>query len=232
MITFRPGSQRGHFNHGWLDSHHTFSFGDYHDARHMGFRSLRVINEDRVQPGTGFGMHGHRDMEIITFVMSGRLEHRDSMGNGEVISPGEIQMMSAGTGVRHSEANPSKTDPVHLLQIWIVPDTGGLRPRYEQKRYQISDPRAELKLLVSGDGRDGSVRIKQDADLYLAAFGTAGSLSHELGPSRHAWVQVARGDVRLNGLDLHAGDGAAVSSEVNVTLSADASAEALLFDLA
>jgi len=231
MITRRPGRERGHFDHGWLDSHHTFSFGDYHDDRHMGFRSLRVINEDRVQPGAGFATHGHRDMEIISWVLAGCLEHKDSLGNGEVIAPGEIQMMSAGTGVRHSEFNPSLTDPVHFLQIWVLPDTENLPPRYEQQRVRIGDPRCELKLLVSGSGRDDSIRIARDADLYLAAFGTGGSLDHDLRPGRHAWIQVAKGRMRLGDLALEAGDGAAISGEDRVVLFADEAAEALLFDL-
>lgn len=232
MITIRPGRERGHFDHGWLDTHHTFSFGEYQDPGHMGFRSLRVINEDRVRPGAGFGTHGHRDMEIVTFILAGRLEHKDSMGNGTVIEPGEIQMMSAGTGVRHSEFNPSETEPVHFLQIWIVPDTTGLQPRYAQQRFRLDDPRAELKLLVSGDGRAGSVRIAQDADIHLGAFGGPGALSHQLRPSRHAWLQVARGTVKLGALDLRAGDGVALSEENRITVSAEGPADFLLFDLA
>lgn len=232
MTTIRPGNERGHFDHGWLDTYHTFSFADYYDPRQMAFRSLRVINEDRVKGGRGFGMHPHRDMEIITYVVEGGLQHRDSMGNGSVIIPGEIQRMSAGTGVAHSEYNASATDPVHLLQIWILPERAGLPPGYEQKRFEDEEKRGRLKLIGAADPRDGAVKIHQDVDLYAALLEPGDAVAHELRPGRHAWLQVVRGDVSLNGHRLHAGDGAAVSDEERLLIEAAADAELLLFDLA
>ena len=233
MITIRSAAERGHARHGWLESRHTFSFGDYHDPRHMGFRALRVINEDRVEPGKGFATHSHRDMEIVSYVLDGALEHRDSMGNGSVIRPGDVQRMSAGTGVTHSERNPSKTNPVHLLQIWILPERQGLPPGYEQKAFPESEKRGRLRLVASRDGRDGSVTIHQDVDLYAAILARGETVRHALRPGRHAWVQVAAGEVTLNGEWLEAGDGAAVSDEQTIEISSEErGAEVLLFDLA
>jgi len=233
MITIRRSEERGGGRHGWLDTRHTFSFADYHDPRHMGFRSLRVINEDRVESAAGFPTHPHRDMEILTYVLEGALEHRDSMGNGSVIRPGDVQRMSAGTGVTHSERNPSKTDPVHLLQIWILPERQGLPPGYEQKAFPESEKRGRLRLVASRDGRDGSVTIHQDVDLYAAILARGETVRHALRPGRHAWVQVAAGEVTLNGEWLEAGDGAAVSDEQTIEIaSEERGAEVLLFDLA
>jgi len=232
MITVRPAAERGHFDHGWLDTSHTFSFASYHDPRHMGFRALRVINEDRVQPGEGFGTHAHRDMEILTWVLEGALEHKDSMGNGSVIRPGDIQRMSAGTGVTHSEFNPSREAPVHLLQIWLLPNQHGLPPSYEEKRFRPEALGGRLALIAAGDGRQGAVTIHQDADLWTARLGPGESVRHDLKPGRHAWLQVARGGVSLSGTPLGAGDGAALTDEPALEISATAPAEVLLFDLA
>jgi redox-sensitive bicupin YhaK (pirin superfamily) len=232
MITIRKSEERGHFNHGWLDTFHTFSFDQYYDPRFMGFRSLRVINEDRVDPGRGFPTHGHRDMEIITYVLEGGLAHRDSMGNGSVIRPGEVQKMSAGTGVRHSEANPSANESVHLLQIWILPEEKDIKPAYEQKKFEDEEKRGRLRLVGSPNGEDGSVTIRQDARLYATLLGPGETVTHELAADRHAWVQVARGLVELNGQTLKQGDGAAVSNESRLTLVGTELAEVLLFDLA
>ncbi len=234
MIAIRRSEERGHADHGWLDTRHTFSFADYHDERFMGFSDLRVINEDRVRPGQGFGTHGHRDMEIISYVLEGELAHRDSMGNGSTIRPGEVQRMSAGTGVRHSEMNPSPDQPVHFLQIWILPREQGLRPGYEQKAFPAAERRGRLRLVASPDGRDGSVTIHQDATLAVATLSAGEQVRHELSPGRVAWVQVARGEVRLNGTALRAGDGAAVSDEAVLEIAARAQddSEILLFDLA
>ena len=232
MITVRPATERGHFDHGWLDTSHTFSFASYQDPTHMGFRALRVINEDRVQPGEGFGTHAHRDMEILTWVLEGALEHKDSMGNGSVIRPGDIQRMSAGTGVTHSEFNPSREAPVHLLQIWLLPNQRGLPPSYEEKRFPPEALRGRLALIAAGDGRQGAVTIHQDADLWTAQLGPGESVRHDLKPGRHAWLQVARGAVNLSGRPLDAGDGAALSDEPALEISATAPAEVLLFDLA
>jgi quercetin 2,3-dioxygenase len=231
MITVRPANERGHAEHGWLDSHHTFSFADYYDPRQMGFRSLRVINEDRVDPESGFGTHAHRDMEIISYVLEGELGHKDSMGTGSVIRPGDVQRMSAGTGVRHSEWNHSKTEPVHFLQIWILPEKPGIEPGYEQKSFG-DETKNRLRLVASHDGREGSVTVHQDAELYVARLDTGKEVARELASGRHAWVQVARGSVELNGTKLAAGDGAAVSDEQRLLLRASAPAEVLVFDLA
>jgi redox-sensitive bicupin YhaK (pirin superfamily) len=231
MITVRPGAERGHFDHGWLDTYHTFSFASYHDPRHMGFRSLRVINEDRVKPAEGFGTHGHRDMEILTWVLEGALEHKDSMGNGSIIRPGDIQRMSAGTGVTHSEFNPSDDEPVHLLQIWLLPRQRGLQPGYEEKHFSTESRRGRLRLIAARDGREGAVTIHQDADLWTALLEPGESVRHALGPGRHAWLHVARGTVTGNGTSLGAGDGAAFSSEAAVGVTATDRAEILLFDL-
>ncbi|TMA83384.1 MAG: pirin family protein [Deltaproteobacteria bacterium] len=237
MITLRPAEERGHAQHGWLDSWHTFSFADYHDPAHMGFRQLRVINEDRVQPGAGFPTHPHADMEIVTYVLAGALEHKDSMGTGSVIRPGEVQRMSAGTGVTHSEFNASRTELVHLLQIWILPERRGLRPEYEQKEFPERERRRRLRLIAARDGADGAVTIHQDVRLYATLLAPGERVTHTFAPGRHAWVQVARGDVRLNGTPLTAGDGAAVSDEraldlVGEPAPAGGAGEVLLFDLA
>jgi redox-sensitive bicupin YhaK (pirin superfamily) len=231
MITIRKASERGHFNFGWLDTYHTFSFGEYYDPRHMGFRSLRVINEDFVAPGAGFPTHGHRDMEIVTYVLEGGLAHRDSMGNGSTIRPGDVQRMSAGTGVRHSEANESDAESVHLLQIWIMPSENGIAPGYEQKFFADEEKRGRLRLVASPDGRDGSVTIHQDASLYAAVLDPSQEVRHELAEGRGAWLQVARGAVELNGQALGQGDGAAASGEGSLTITAREPAEVLLFDL-
>jgi hypothetical protein len=232
MIELRKSQDRGHFNHGWLDTWHTFSFADYHDPDHMEFRSLRVINEDRVEPGAGFPTHGHRDMEILTVVLEGAIEHKDSMGTGSVLRPGEVQRMTAGRGVHHSEYNPSKSDPLHLLQIWIHPDRKGLKPEYEQKAFPEKERAGRLRVVASPDGRDGSLTIHQDASVYTTILEAGQQVAHALAPGRHAWVQVARGDVLVNGRPLGAGDGAAVSDEKEVTLRASKPSEILLFDLA
>jgi len=232
MITIRNGNDRGHAQHGWLDSHHTFSFAEYFDPDHMGFRSLRVINEDRVSPGQGFGTHPHRDMEIISYVLAGGLEHKDSIGTGSIIRPGDVQRMSAGTGVRHSEFNPSKTDPVHFLQIWIQPAEHGIAPSYEQKTFTQADKRGKLRLVASADGRDGSVTVHADAALYAGVFDEGERAELRLDKGRHAWVHVARGKVRVNGRDLEAGDGAALSEEAAVRIEGVSGGEVLVFDLA
>lgn len=232
MIAVRPAAERGHADHGWLDTRHTFSFASYHDPRHMGFRSLRVINEDRVKPGEGFGTHAHRDMEILTWVLEGALGHKDSMGNGSVIRPGDLQRMSAGTGVTHSEFNPSPEAGVHFLQIWLLPRERGLPPGYEQKHFTQQARRGRLRLIAAGDGRGGAVTIHQDADLWTALLQPNESVRHSLASGRYAWLHVARGAVSLNGSTLGAGDGAAVSDEAALEIAGAARAEVLLFDLA
>ena len=231
MITRRPASERGRADHGWLDSRHTFSFADYYDEAHMGFRALRVINEDRVQPGHGFGTHQHRDMEIISYVLEGSLAHRDDMGTGSTITPGDVQRMTAGTGVRHSEMNPSPTEPVHFLQIWLLPERRGLEPGYEQKRFEVADKRGRLRLIASPDGREGATTVHQDVDLYAGVFAAGEGVRFALRPGRHAWLQVARGAVTVNGESLKQGDGAAISDEAALDITADQDAEVLLFDL-
>jgi redox-sensitive bicupin YhaK (pirin superfamily) len=231
MITVLPSSERFHTEAGWLDSWHTFSFAEHYDPERLGFRALRVINDDRVQPARGFGSHSHRDMEIITYVLSGELLHKDSMGNGSIIRPGEVQRMSAGTGVVHSEMNPSRTEPVHLLQIWVIPDRSGHRPGYEQKMFPESERRGKLRVVASPDGRDGSVSIHQDAIVHASLLQPGERVSYSLPRRRHAWVQVARGAVDLNGQPLREGDGAAVSDEDRLELAAKESSEVLLFDL-
>lgn len=232
MIAIRKSEARGHANHGWLDSYHTFSFANYYDPNHISFRSLRVINEDLINPGKGFGTHGHRDMEIITYVLAGALEHKDSLGTGAVIKPGEVQRMSAGTGIQHSEFNHSKTDPVHLLQIWLLPDANGLSPSYEQRDFPVAERHGNLRLVAARDARDGAVKIHQDVDLYAAILDKKSRVSHTLQSNRHAWVQVARGSVLLNGLPLEKGDGAAISDEAELVVEATEDTEILLFDLA
>ena len=232
MITIRKSAERGHFSHDWLDTFHTFSFDQYYDPAHVHWRSLRVINEDRVAPGQGFPTHSHRDMEIITYILSGALEHRDSMGSGSVIRPGDVQRMSAGRGVSHSEFNPSDSESVHLLQIWILPQSPGLAPSYEEKSFSEDERRGRWRLVASEDGREGSVTIQQDTRLYAAILDAGASVEHTLGANRYAWLQVARGAVKLNEFDLQAGDGAAVSNETALKTVAQESAEILLFDLA
>jgi redox-sensitive bicupin YhaK (pirin superfamily) len=231
MITIRRSDDRGRANHGWLDTHFTFSFADYFDPEYVQFRTLRVMNDDRVAGGGGFPMHPHRDMEIVTYVLEGALEHRDSMGNGSVIKPGDIQYMGAGTGVTHSEFNASKTDPVHLYQIWMTPDKRGHKPAYEQKNFTEGEKRGKLRLIASPDGREDSVKIRQDNELYATVLSAGDSVKHALGPDRHAYVQVARGSVKLNGKPLETGDGAAISAEKSVELTGVEDAEVLLFDL-
>lgn len=231
MITIRKADARGRYDHGWLDTRHTFSFADYHDPRHMGFRDLRVVNEDRVVPGEGFGTHPHRDMEILTYVLEGALAHRDSLGNGSTIRPGEVQRMSAGTGVRHSEYNASRDAPVHFLQIWIRPDRAGHAPSYEQRAFPAAERRGGLRLLASPDGADGSLTIHQDVRVLGALLAAGQEATLALAPGRHAWVQVAGGEVDVNGTSLAAGDGAALSDEPQVSLRARADAEVLVFDL-
>jgi redox-sensitive bicupin YhaK (pirin superfamily) len=232
MITIRKSDARGHANHGWLDTRFTFSFADYHDPKHVQFRTLRVMNDDRVAGGAGFPMHPHRDMEIVTYVLEGALEHRDSMGNGSVIRPGDVQYMSAGTGVTHSEFNASETEPVHLYQIWMFPEKQGLKPTYDQKTFSAEEKRGKLRLVASPDGREGSVKICQDNELYATLLGAGDSVRHELKPNRYAYVQVIRGSVQLNGQALSEGDGAALSGEKSVELIGIQAAEVLLFDLA
>ena len=229
-MKIRKANERGHADHGWLNSYHTFSFANYYDPQWMGFRNLRVINDDRVAAGAGFGTHPHRDMEIISYVLEGALEHRDSMGNGRVIQPGEFQYMAAGTGVAHSEYNPSKKEPVHFLQIWIQPDRTGTTPAYGERAYASASP-GRMHLVASKAGRDGSIAINQDTDLWLAKFKADERISHELRPNRHAWVHVAEGSVELNGKLLGAGDGAAISQETKLELAGKGQAQVLLFDL-
>jgi len=232
MITVRKSEERGHFDLGWLDTYHTFSFDRYYDPAHMHFRSLRVINEDRVQPGQGFPTHSHRDMEIITYILSGALEHRDSMGNGSVIRPGDVQRMTAGTGVSHSEFNPSKTESVHLLQIWILPERRDLPPGYEQKTFTDEERRGSLRLIASSDAQEGSVAINQDARVYAGILNADQKINYRLAENRYAWLQIARGTIELNQAELRQGDGAAVSAEGNLSIVAHDQAELLLFDLA
>lgn len=232
MITIRHANERGGGDHGWLDTRHTFSFSDYYDPRHMGFRDLRVINEDTVAPGRGFGTHGHRDMEILSYVVSGGLGHRDSMGKSEVIRPHEWQRMTAGTGVRHSEMNASKTEPVHFYQIWILPEVENIRPGYEQKIFAPEEKSGSLRLVASHDGREGSLKIHQDVSVYNALLKSGESVGHRLGAGRHAWLQVVKGTVELNGTKLGASDGAAISEEESLTIRAGEDAEVILFDLA
>ncbi len=232
MIVRRPADERGRADFGWLDSRHTFSFGEYYDPRFMGFRALRVVNEDRVKPGYGFPTHPHRDMEILSYVMEGSLAHKDSMGTGSIIRPGDVQRMSAGTGVVHSEMNPSPNEPVHFFQIWLLPEKRGIEPSYEQKRFEAPEKQGRLKLLASQDAREGTVTINQDVDLYAGVFASSDAAHLPMRPGRHAWVQVARGSVTLNGTVLAQGDGAAVSEEAALDLVATSAAEVLVFDLA
>jgi quercetin 2,3-dioxygenase len=232
VILVRKSGERGHEDHGWLNTYHAFSFASYYDPANMGFRSLRVINEDRVTPGEGFPPHSHNNMEIISYVLEGGLEHRDSMGNGGVIRPGEVQRMSAGTGVTHSEFNASKSEGLHFLQIWLLPDQRGLQPSYEQKSFPTEQRHGKLRLIASTDGSDGAVTIHQDAKVYATLLAPGQELAYQLDPTRYVWVQVAQGAVTLNGQALHQGDAAAVSEEDKLTITAQEAAEVLLFDLA
>lgn len=232
MIRIRRAEDRGHADHGWLKANHTFSFAGYHDPAFMGFRSLRVMNEDRIDPGRGFGTHPHQDMEIVTYVLKGALEHKDSMGNGEVLTPGEFQRMSAGTGITHSEFNPSQADPVHLYQIWMLPDRKGIVPSYEQKRFDDNGMSNQLRLVASPNAELGSLTIHQDACIHLAKLESDVQVTHTLKSDRHAWLQVLRGEVSLNGLMLGTSDGAAVCEEDALTIHATTNSEVMLFDLA
>jgi redox-sensitive bicupin YhaK (pirin superfamily) len=232
MITLRKAADRGHADHGWLKTYHTFSFSSYRDPEHIHFRALRVMNEDFVAPGEGFGTHPHDNMEIVTYVLEGALEHRDSMGNGEVLRPGEFQRMSAGTGITHSEFNPSQTEPVHLYQIWLFPEQKNVEPSYEQKRFDEAGRKNRLQLVVSPNADAGSLRINQDARIYLANLDSGTLVSHELASGRSAWLQVLRGSASLNGNTMQSGDGAAVTDEQLLTIKGDGSAEVMLFDLA
>ncbi|MGB3493447.1 MAG: pirin family protein [Elainellaceae cyanobacterium] len=233
MMTLRPANERGAANFGWLDSRHTFSFGNYYDPSHMGFSTLRVINEDKVLPSQGFSTHGHRDMEIVTYVLEGSLEHKDSIGNGSIIRPGDVQRMSAGTGILHSEYNASETDPVHLLQIWILPDTKGLEPSYEQVHISQEERRGNLRLIGSRDGREGSVTIHQDVSLYAASLGVGDEVQYDVAAGRSLWLQVAKGAVTLNGEALTAGDGMAIAESAHFTLVGQSDdVDILMFDLA
>ena len=232
MIRIRRAKERGHFDFGWLNTYHTFSFDQYYDPNHMAFRALRVINEDRVAPGAGFPTHSHRDMEIITYILEGALRHQDSMGNGSVIRPGDVQRMTAGTGVAHSEFNPSQNEPVHLLQIWILPNQKGLTPGYEQKAFSEEERRNELRLIASPTGESGAVKINQDARVFASIVDDKQQVEYSLQSERHAWIQVARGTVSVNNQTLEQGDGAAISEEISLTIAGDGTAEVLLFDLA
>jgi len=232
MLNIRPAEQRGHAEHGWLDSHHSFSFADYYDPAHMGFGALRVINEDRVAPAMGFGAHPHRDMEIISYVLEGALQHRDSMGTGSVIRPGDVQRMSAGSGVTHSEYNASKTDPVHFLQIWLVPSERGIKPSYEQKTFSSETKQGRLRVVAAPDGRDGSVTVHADAVVYAGLLDHGERAELELADNRRAWIQVARGQVRIGDSLLKAGDGASITQETTLVIEGVERAEVLVFDLA
>jgi redox-sensitive bicupin YhaK (pirin superfamily) len=232
MISIRRSRERGHFDHGWLNTYHTFSFDQYYDPRYMGFRSLRVINEDFVAPGRGFPTHGHRDMEIITYILDGALKHQDSMGNGSVIRPGDVQRMTAGTGVRHSEQNASDAERVHLLQIWIVPNADNLTPGYEQKAFTEEERRGHLRLIASSDGRDDSVKLNQDVSLFASILEAEQSVEQTMDPARYAWIQVARGSISVNAENARQGDGVVVVAEPSLNIRAEEPSEILLFDLA
>jgi redox-sensitive bicupin YhaK (pirin superfamily) len=231
MLTVRHSNQRGHFDHGWLNTYHTFSFDQYYDPRYMGFRSLRVINEDFVAPGRGFPKHGHRDMEIITYILEGALKHEDSMGNGSVIQPGDVQRMTAGTGVRHSEQNASTDELVHLLQIWIIPNADNLDPGYEQKAFTADERRNQLRLIASTNGRDGSISVHQDVSLYASILEPGQNVQHQMDPTRFGWLQVARGSVSINDESVEHGDGVVIVAESELKIAASEPAEILLFDL-
>ena len=231
MLTIRKTHERGHFDHGWLNTYHTFSFDQYYDPRYMGFRSLRVINEDFVAPGRRFPMHGHRGMEIITYILEGGLKHEDSMGNGSVIRPGDVQRMTAGTGVRHSEKNASNTERVHLLQIWILPNAESLQPGYEQKAFSEDERRGQFRLIASNDGREGSVALNQDVNLFASILDAGQEVERAMDPARYGWIQVARGSISVNGEDAGQGDGVVVVAESSLKIEARENAEVLLFDL-
>ncbi len=231
MLTVRKSHERGHFDHGWLNTYHTFSFDQYYDPRYMGFRSLRVINEDFVAPGRGFPTHGHRDMEIITYILEGGLKHEDSMGNGSVIRPGDVQRMTAGTGVRHSEKNASDVERVHLLQIWILPNAEDLQPAYEQKAFSQDERRGQFRLIASNEGRDGSVRLNQDVNLFGSILEAGQEVEHTMDPARYGWIQVARGSISVNGENTGQGDGVVIVGESSLRIKAQEDAEILLFDL-
>lgn len=231
MITVRRSHERGHAQHGWLDTYHSFSFADYYDPAHMGFRTLRVINDDRIAAGMGFGEHPHRDMEILTYVLEGELEHADSMGNGEVIHPGEVQVMTAGSGITHSEFNHSDRSPVHLIQVWIKPARRGLNPSYAQRLFSTEERTGALRLIAANDASEGSLKINQDARVYVSVLESATPLTHILKPGRHVWVQVLSGGALVNGQPLHEGDGAAISDEAEVALAGNPRGEIMLFDL-
>ncbi|MDH3627182.1 MAG: pirin family protein [Acidobacteriota bacterium] len=231
MMKIRRSAERGHADHGWLNARHSFSFANYYDPAHMGFRTLRVINEDRVAAGAGFGTHGHQDMEIFTYMLDGQLAHKDSMGNGSVLVAGDVQRMTAGTGVRHSEMNGSQEEPAHLLQIWIEPEAAGLTPSYEEKQFSDADKRGRLRLIAAQKPRDGAVKIHQDVSIYASVLGAGDELNHKLDPGRHGWVQVIRGQVSANGETLSAGDAAALSDEPALQLVANEETELLVFDL-
>jgi redox-sensitive bicupin YhaK (pirin superfamily) len=231
MLTIRQAKERGHFDHGWLNTYHTFSFDQYYDPRYMGFRSLRVINEDFVAPGRGFPTHGHRDMEIITYILEGALKHEDSMGNGSVIRPGDVQRMTAGTGVRHSEQNASDRERVHLLQIWILPNADGLAPGYEQKAFSEEQRQGQLRLIASADGRDDSVQLNQDVSLFASILEAEQEVERAMDPARYAWIQVARGSISVNGENAEQGDGVIVVGESSIKIKGNEAAEILLFDL-
>lgn len=231
MVQLRPADERGVTRIDWLDSRHSFSFGEYYDAKNLGFRALRVINDDRVAPGQGFGTHAHRDMEIITYVLEGALEHRDSLGTGSVIRSGDLQKMSAGTGIRHSEFNASATEPVHFLQIWVVPERAGLAPGYQQIHFKPEDRQGRLQLVAANESRDDLIRVHQDARLYLTDVTAGQKVSHALDPKRHAWIHVARGNITVNGNRLQAGDGVSISNEGAIELTSEGQGEALVFDL-
>jgi quercetin 2,3-dioxygenase len=232
MITVRRGNERGHADHGWLDTYHSFSFADYYDPKNMGFRALRVINDDRVAGGMGFDMHPHRDMEILTYVLEGQLEHSDSMGNGAVIHPGEVQVMTAGTGVMHSEFNPSVNEPVHLMQIWIKPERHGLKPSYAQKMFNPEGRHGKLQIIAAHEPRDGALKINQDANVYVAVLEKDKPVDYTLAPGRHAWLQVLTGKVKLNDLELNEGDGVAISDEQKFSFEGNPRGEIMFFDLA
>ncbi len=232
MLTIRRSNERGGGDYGWLNTRHTFSFDQYYDPQWMGFRSLRVINEDVVAPGSGFPTHPHRDMEIITYVLSGKLEHQDSLGTGSIILPGDGQRMTAGSGIRHSEFNPSTKESVHLLQIWILPERRGIEPSYEQKSFVEAEKRGKLRLIASRDGEDGSVRINQDAKLFVSLLGPGEIVTHTLEKNRHAWVQIAKGEVEINGEKLQQGDGVAISNEAKLSITGTKDSEVLVFDMA
>lgn len=232
MFRIRRSADRGFFDHGWLKTYHTFSFSSYYDPKHVNFRSLRVMNEDVVAPGQGFGEHGHKDMEIVTYVLEGALQHKDSLGNGEILRPGEFQRMTAGTGIRHSEFNPSGSEPVHLYQIWLLPERPGLTPSYEQKAFDAAERKDQFRVVASPDARNGSLRIHQDATIQLATLSAGTKLSHEFASGRHGWLQVLRGRVDAGSESLAAGDGVAISEEPRIEVTASESAEVMLFDLA